>query len=70
MSAVLPPLVLLRHGHTEGNLGDRFTGRTDIPFTATGLAGQAEIASGMPLVHRFSAEVAVLERRWPETPPA
>ncbi|HWS02905.1 MAG TPA: 2,3-bisphosphoglycerate-dependent phosphoglycerate mutase [Gammaproteobacteria bacterium] len=31
-------LVLLRHGHSEWNLSDRFTGWTDIPLTALGLA--------------------------------
>lgn len=30
-------LVLLRHGHSEWNLGDRFTGWTDIPLTQVGL---------------------------------
>lgn len=31
------PLVLLRHGHSEWNLTDRFTGWTDIPLTEVGL---------------------------------
>ncbi len=31
-------LVLLRHGHSEWNLTDRFTGWTDIPLTEVGLA--------------------------------
>jgi 2,3-bisphosphoglycerate-dependent phosphoglycerate mutase len=31
-------VVLLRHGHSEWNLSDRFTGWTDIPLTAVGLA--------------------------------
>lgn len=31
-------LVLLRHGHSEWNLTDRFTGWTDIPLTEIGLA--------------------------------
>jgi 2,3-bisphosphoglycerate-dependent phosphoglycerate mutase len=31
-------LVLLRHGHSEWNLTDRFTGWTDIPLTEAGLA--------------------------------
>lgn len=31
-------LVLLRHGHSEWNLSDRFTGWTDIPLTEIGLA--------------------------------
>lgn len=35
-------LVLLRHGHSEWNLADRFTGWTDIPLTDVGLAEAAE----------------------------
>lgn len=31
-------MVLLRHGHSEWNLTDRFTGWTDIPLTEVGLA--------------------------------
>lgn len=31
-------VVLLRHGHSEWNLSDRFTGWTDIPLTEVGLA--------------------------------
>jgi len=34
-------LVLLRHGHSEWNLSDRFTGWTDIPLTEVGLAEAA-----------------------------
>mgnify|MGYP000672160323 FL=1 len=34
-------IVLLRHGHSEWNLSDRFTGWTDIPLTAVGLAEAA-----------------------------
>jgi 2,3-bisphosphoglycerate-dependent phosphoglycerate mutase len=33
--------VLLRHGHSEWNLTDRFTGWTDIPLTEVGLAEAA-----------------------------
>jgi 2,3-bisphosphoglycerate-dependent phosphoglycerate mutase len=33
--------VLLRHGHSEWNLADRFTGWTDIPLTEVGLAEAA-----------------------------
>jgi 2,3-bisphosphoglycerate-dependent phosphoglycerate mutase len=36
-------LVLLRHGHSEWNLTDRFTGWTDIPLTEVGLA-EADVA--------------------------
>lgn len=34
-------IVLLRHGHSEWNLTDRFTGWTDIPLTEVGLAEAA-----------------------------
>ncbi|MDO9467664.1 MAG: 2,3-bisphosphoglycerate-dependent phosphoglycerate mutase [Thiobacillus sp.] len=34
-------IVLLRHGHSEWNLSDRFTGWTDIPLTGVGLAEAA-----------------------------
>ena len=34
-------MVLFRHGHSEWNLSDRFTGWTDIPLTETGLAEAA-----------------------------
>ena len=44
-------LVLLRHGHSEWNLTDRFTGWTDIPLTEIGLneateAGRQLAAAG------------------------
>jgi 2,3-bisphosphoglycerate-dependent phosphoglycerate mutase len=41
MKASANALVLLRHGHSEWNLSDRFTGWTDIPLTETGLAEAA-----------------------------
>lgn len=34
-------MVLFRHGHSEWNLSDRFTGWADIPLTETGLAEAA-----------------------------
>jgi len=34
-------VVLLRHGHSEWNLADRFTGWSDIPLTGVGLAEAA-----------------------------
>jgi 2,3-bisphosphoglycerate-dependent phosphoglycerate mutase len=34
-------MVLFRHGHSEWNLTDRFTGWTDIPLTGVGLAEAA-----------------------------
>ncbi len=41
MNAPAPWIVLFRHGHSEWNLSDRFTGWTDIPLTETGLAEAA-----------------------------
>jgi 2,3-bisphosphoglycerate-dependent phosphoglycerate mutase len=41
MSAMAHALVLLRHGHSEWNLSDRFTGWTDIALTEVGLAEAA-----------------------------
>lgn len=38
MSAPSAWVVLLRHGHSEWNLTNRFTGWTDIPLTEVGLA--------------------------------
>ena len=37
-----PWMILLRHGHSEWNLSDRFTGWTDIPLTEVGLAEATE----------------------------
>jgi 2,3-bisphosphoglycerate-dependent phosphoglycerate mutase len=41
MSTPAEWLVLFRHGHSEWNLTDRFTGWTDIPLTEVGLAEAA-----------------------------
>jgi 2,3-bisphosphoglycerate-dependent phosphoglycerate mutase len=41
MSAPADWVVMLRHGHSEWNLSDRFTGWTDIPLTEVGLAEAA-----------------------------
>jgi 2,3-bisphosphoglycerate-dependent phosphoglycerate mutase len=41
MSAPSAWVVLLRHGHSEWNLTNRFTGWTDIPLTEVGLAEAA-----------------------------
>jgi 2,3-bisphosphoglycerate-dependent phosphoglycerate mutase len=41
MSTPAQWMVLLRHGHSEWNLADRFTGWTDIPLTEVGLAEAA-----------------------------
>ena len=48
MNAPAEWVVLFRHGHSEWNLSDRFTGWTDIPLTETGLAEAA--AAGRRLV--------------------
>lgn len=48
--SVAPWIVLFRHGHSEWNLSDRFTGWTDIPLTEVGLAEAA--AAG----HRLARE--------------
>ena len=41
MNAPAQCVVLFRHGHSEWNLSDRFTGWTDIPLTETGIAEAA-----------------------------
>lgn len=57
-------LVLLRHGHSEWNLTDRFTGWTDIPLTDVGLTEAA--AAGRRLAdagYRFDeVHLSVLKR--------
>ena len=50
-------LVLLRHGHSEWNLADRFTGWTDIALTEVGLAEAA--AAGQRLARAGLAFDAV-----------
>lgn len=51
MSRPVQPIVLIRHGHSEWNLTDRFTGWTDIALTGVGLdeaaaAGRLLAAAG------------------------
>jgi len=41
MNAPAAWMVLFRHGHSEWNLADHFTGWTDIPLTETGIAEAA-----------------------------
>lgn len=57
-------LVLLRHGHSEWNLTDRFTGWTDIPLTGIGLAEAAEAGRRLSAAgYRFDeAHISVLKR--------
>ena len=50
-------LVLLRHGHSEWNLADRFTGWTDIALTEVGLA--EAVAAGRTLARAGLAFDAV-----------
>lgn len=57
-------LVVLRHGHSEWNLGNRFTGWSDIPLTETGLneaaaAGERLAAAGFQF---DEAHISVLQR--------
>jgi 2,3-bisphosphoglycerate-dependent phosphoglycerate mutase len=57
-------LVLIRHGHSEWNLTNRFTGWTDIPLTEAGLAEAA--TAGRLLAERGygfdEAHISVLRR--------
>jgi 2,3-bisphosphoglycerate-dependent phosphoglycerate mutase len=57
-------MVLLRHGHSEWNLSDRFTGWTDIPLTEVGLAEAATAGQRLAEAgHRFDeAHVSALRR--------
>ena len=57
-------LVLLRHGHSEWNLTDRFTGWTDIPLTEIGLAeGEAAGRRLKEAGYRFDeVHISVLKR--------
>lgn len=75
-------LVLLRHGHSEWNLADRFTGWTDIPLTEVGLAEAAaagrrlaqsgyrfdEVHVSVLMRTRQTAEVLLAELGAPEVP--
>jgi len=82
MNAPANWLVLLRHGHSEWNLSDRFTGWTDIPLTEVGLAeaaaaGQRLVQAGFvfdevhgSVLHRTrqTAEVLLAAMGTPEVP--
>lgn len=57
-------MVLIRHGHSEWNLSNRFTGWSDIPLTATGLseaavAGKRLTTEGLQF---DEAHISVLQR--------
>jgi len=82
MSAPAPWVVLFRHGHSDWNLTDRFTGWTDIPLTEVGLAeaaaaGKRLLQAGFAFdeVHgsvlqrtRQTAEVLLAAMGTPEVP--
>lgn len=82
MSVPASRVVLLRHGHSEWNLSDRFTGWTDIPLTEVGLAeaiaagrrlAQAgfvfdEVHGSVLLRTRQTAEVLLAAMGTPEVP--
>ena len=58
------PLVLIRHGESTWNLENRFTGWTDVPLTATGVA-QAQEAGRLLKAAGFEFDLAytsVLQR--------
>jgi len=55
MSEAERRLVLVRHGNSEWNLSNRFTGWTDIPLTGEGLAQAATVG------HRLAAEGMVFD---------
>lgn len=57
-------LVLIRHGHSEWNLSNRFTGWSDIPLTETGL-NEAAAAGARLAAEGFGfdeAHISVLQR--------
>ena len=57
-------LVLLRHGHSEWNLSERFTGWTDIPLTEVGLTEAAAAGRRLAQAGYFFDEVhgSVMQR--------
>jgi 2,3-bisphosphoglycerate-dependent phosphoglycerate mutase len=82
MSAPAEWMVLFRHGHSEWNLTDRFTGWTDIPLTEVGLAEAAaagrrlaqagyvfdEVHGSVLLRTRQTVEVLLAAMGTPEVP--
>jgi 2,3-bisphosphoglycerate-dependent phosphoglycerate mutase len=82
MSAPATWVVLFRHGHSEWNLSDRFTGWTDIPLTEVGIveaaaagrrlaqAGYAfdEVHGSVLLRTRQTAEALLAAMGTPEVP--
>lgn len=57
-------VVFLRHGHSEWNLNDRFTGWTDIPLTGQGIAEAKEAGRRLAVAgYRFGeAHISLLRR--------
>jgi len=64
MSRAAEWVVLFRHGHSEWNLTDRFTGWTDIPLTEVGVAEAAAAGRRLAAAGFFFDEVhgSVLQR--------
>ena len=64
MSPSIHQVVFFRHGHSEWNLTDRFTGWTDIPLTEVGLAEAAAAGRQLALDGYVFDEVhgSVLQR--------
>ena len=54
ISESLPTLILLRHGQSEWNLADRFTGWVDVDLTPR---GEAEAAKGGELIKSAGLEI-------------
>jgi 2,3-bisphosphoglycerate-dependent phosphoglycerate mutase len=82
MSVPADWVVLFRHGHSEWNLSDRFTGWTDIPLTEVGIAEAAaagrrlaqagfafdEVHGSVLLRTRQTAEALLAAMGTPEVP--
>lgn len=41
-------LVMVRHGQSQANLDNRFTGWSDVPLTAKGIAQGKEVGADQP----------------------
>ena len=58
----MPTLVLLRHGQSQWNLENKFTGWVDVPLTEKGIeeahrAGRLLVESGITFVRAFTSEL-------------
>ena len=81
----MPRLILLRHGQSQWNLENRFTGWVDVDLTDQGRAearaagvelarnaqgfAASQIARGADAASVFAAQIAALTRVEPVTPP-